>query len=78
LNFNHKTAKLIREGSPALSSTARRERLAQLMSSTALLLCPEIVPSPWGWSEATARRDLAALVLEKKITRTYGGKVVGV
>jgi DeoR/GlpR family transcriptional regulator of sugar metabolism len=51
---------------------ARRERLAQLIEQHRYLpikdLCRHL-----GVSEATARRDLAALVQEKKITRTHGG-----
>lgn len=51
---------------------ARREKLAQLIEQHRYLpigeLCRRLEVS-----EATARRDLAALVREKKITRTYGG-----
>lgn len=51
---------------------ARRERLAQLLGQHRYLpvkdLCRRL-----GVSEATARRDLAALVGEKKIKRTHGG-----
>ena len=51
---------------------ARRERLAQLLGQHRYLpvkdLCRRL-----GVSEATARRDLAALVSEKKIQRTHGG-----
>jgi DeoR/GlpR family transcriptional regulator of sugar metabolism len=51
---------------------ARREKLALLLQQHRYLpiqdLCRRL-----GVSEATARRDLAALVREKKITRTYGG-----
>ncbi len=51
---------------------ARRERLAQLIEQHRYLPVTELCRR-LGVSEATARRDLAALVQEKKITRTYGG-----
>ena len=51
---------------------ARRERLAQLLEQHRYLPLKELCRR-LGVSEATARRDLAALVGEKKITRTYGG-----
>jgi DeoR/GlpR family transcriptional regulator of sugar metabolism len=51
---------------------ARRERLAQLLEQHRYLPVKELCRR-LGVSEATARRDLAALVHEKKITRTYGG-----
>ena len=51
---------------------ARRERLAQLIEQHRYLPVQELCRR-LGVSEATARRDLAALVREKKITRTYGG-----
>ena len=51
---------------------ARRERLAQLLEQHRYLPIKELCRR-LGVSEATARRDLAALVGEKKITRTYGG-----
>ena len=51
---------------------ARRERLAQLLEQHRYLPVQELCRR-LGVSEATARRDLAALVGEKKITRTYGG-----
>ena len=51
---------------------ARRERLAQLLEHHRYLPVQELCRR-LGVSEATARRDLAALVGEKKITRTYGG-----
>ena len=51
---------------------ARRERLAQLIEQHRYLPVQELCRR-LGVSEATARRDLAALVEEKKITRTYGG-----
>ena len=51
---------------------ARRERLAQLLAQHRYLPVQELCRR-LGVSEATARRDLAALVGEKKITRTYGG-----
>ncbi len=51
---------------------ARREKLAKLVEQERYLpvkdLCKRL-----GVSEATARRDLAALVQDKRITRTYGG-----
>src|SRR5882757_7297390 len=51
---------------------ARRERLGQLLEQHRYLPVKELCRR-LGVSEATARRDLAALVDEKKITRTYGG-----
>jgi len=51
---------------------ARRERLAKLIEQHHYLPIRELCQR-LGVSEATARRDLAALVKEKKITRTYGG-----
>lgn len=51
---------------------ARREKLAQLLQQHRYLPIQELCRR-LGVSEATARRDLAALVQEKKITRTYGG-----
>lgn len=51
---------------------ARRERLAQLLEQHRYLPVKELC-SRLGVSEATARRDLAALVSEKKIKRTHGG-----
>ncbi len=51
---------------------ARRERLAQLLGQHRYLPVKELC-SRLGVSEATVRRDLAALVREKKVTRTYGG-----
>jgi DeoR/GlpR family transcriptional regulator of sugar metabolism len=51
---------------------ARRERLAQLLAQHRYLPVKELCRR-LGVSEATARRDLAALVEEKKVTRTFGG-----
>ena len=51
---------------------ARRERLAQLLGQHRYLPVKELC-SRLDVSEATVRRDLAALVREKKVTRTYGG-----
>jgi len=51
---------------------ARREKLAQLLEQHRYLPVQELCRR-LGVSEATARRDLAALEGEKKITRTYGG-----
>ena len=51
---------------------ARRERLAHLLQEHRYLPIKELCRR-LGVSEATARRDLAALAQEKKITRTYGG-----
>ncbi len=54
---------------------ARRERLADLLHRNRFLplgdLCRQL-----GVSEATARRDLAALARENVITRTWGGALV--
>lgn len=51
---------------------ARRERLAQLLGKHRYLPVKELCRK-LQVSEATARRDLAALVQDGKITRTYGG-----
>ena len=51
---------------------ARRERLAQLLGHHRYLPVKELCRK-LEVSEATARRDLAALVSDGKITRTYGG-----
>ena len=51
---------------------ARRERLAQIIEHHRYLPVKELCRR-LDVSEATLRRDLAALVQEKKITRTYGG-----
>ena len=51
---------------------ARRERLAQIIEQHRYLPVKELC-GRLEVSEATLRRDLAALVREKKITRTYGG-----
>jgi len=51
---------------------ARRERLAQLLGQHHYLPVKELCRR-LGVSEATARRDLAALAGEKKIKRTHGG-----
>ena len=51
---------------------ARRARLAQIIEQHRYLPVQELCRR-LGVSEATVRRDLAALVGEKKITRTYGG-----
>jgi len=51
---------------------ARRERLADLLRQHRYLPLHDVC-SQFGISEATARRDLAALSDAKKVTRTYGG-----
>ena len=51
---------------------ARREKLAQLIGQHRYLPIQELCRR-LDMSEATVRRDLAALVKENKITRTYGG-----
>ena len=51
---------------------ARRERLAQIIEQHRYLPVKELCQR-LEVSEATLRRDLAALVQAKKITRTYGG-----
>ena len=51
---------------------ARRDRLAELLGQHHYLPVKELCRR-LGVSEATARRDLAALVGEKKIKRTHGG-----
>ena len=51
---------------------ARRDRLAELLGQHRYLPVKELCRR-LGVSEATARRDLAALVGEKKIKRTHGG-----
>lgn len=51
---------------------ARRDKLAKLIEQERYLPVKELCKR-LGVSEATARRDLAALVHDKRITRTYGG-----
>ena len=51
---------------------SRRDRLAELLGQHHYLPVKELCRR-LGVSEATARRDLAALVGEKKIKRTHGG-----
>lgn len=51
---------------------SRREKLARLLAEEGYLPVRELC-GRLGISEATARRDLAALQNENKITRTYGG-----
>jgi len=51
---------------------ARRDRLAKLIEQERYLPVKELCKR-LDVSEATARRDLAALVQDKRITRTYGG-----
>lgn len=51
---------------------ARRDRLAELLGQHRYLPVKELCRR-LGVSEATARRDLAALAGEKKIKRTHGG-----
>lgn len=51
---------------------ARRSRLARLLQQHRFLPVTELCDR-LGISEATARRDLAALAQERRITRTYGG-----
>ncbi len=51
---------------------ARRDRLAELLGQHRYLPVKELCRR-LGVSEATARRDLAALAGEKKIQRTHGG-----
>ncbi|MDD5351204.1 MAG: DeoR/GlpR family DNA-binding transcription regulator [Chthoniobacteraceae bacterium] len=53
---------------------ARRERLAAMISQYGYMPVSELCRR-LQVSEATARRDLAALAGEKKIKRTYGGAV---
>lgn len=54
---------------------ARRARLADLVNREGYLPVTEVC-TRFGISEATARRDLAALAEEKAITRTHGGALV--
>ncbi len=51
---------------------ARRDKLAKLIEQERYVPVKELCKR-LGVSEATARRDLAALVHDKRITRTYGG-----
>lgn len=51
---------------------SRRERLSSLLSRHRYLPLRELC-SRLGVSEATVRRDLAALERDRKVTRTYGG-----
>jgi DeoR/GlpR family transcriptional regulator of sugar metabolism len=54
---------------------ARRQRAAELLQQSQYIPLKEFC-SRLGVSEATARRDLAALAHERKITRTWGGALV--
>lgn len=54
---------------------ARRTRLAALVNREGYLPVAEVC-SRLGISEATARRDLAALAKDRAITRTHGGALV--
>jgi len=54
---------------------ARRRKLSELISSHHYLPVPEVCRQ-LGISEATARRDLAALAKQGTITRTHGGAVL--
>ena len=51
---------------------ARREKLSRLLEQHRYLSVPELC-AQLGISEATARRDLTALSLAERITRTHGG-----
>jgi DeoR/GlpR family transcriptional regulator of sugar metabolism len=53
----------------------RRRRLASLIQQRGYVPVGELCRE-FGISEATARRDLAALAREQKITRTFGGALV--
>lgn len=53
----------------------RRRRLASLIQQRGYVPVSELCRE-FGISEATARRDLAALAREQKITRTFGGALV--
>lgn len=57
---------------PAHVVDARRRRLAELLSRKGYLPLPDICAA-LGVSAATARRDLAHLAADRRITRTYGG-----
>ncbi len=52
----------------------RREQLAEFLQGNAYASLQE-VRARFNTSEATARRDLAALAVRKQIVRTYGGAV---
>src|SRR5688572_19226460 len=54
---------------------ARRAQLAGILASEGYLPLAEVCQR-LGVSEATARRDLAALAGENAITRTHGGALV--
>jgi DeoR/GlpR family transcriptional regulator of sugar metabolism len=54
---------------------ARRQRVARLLQQNRYMPVQELCRR-LGISEATARRDLAALARENRITRTYGGAFV--
>src|SRR3954468_24639264 len=53
----------------------RREKLAQLLRQHQYMPLSELC-ARLSISEATARRDLAALAEQKTITRTYGGALM--
>jgi DeoR/GlpR family transcriptional regulator of sugar metabolism len=54
---------------------ARRRRMALLLQENGYLPVQEVCQR-LGISEATARRDLAALELQKRVRRTFGGALV--
>ena len=54
---------------------ARRQRVAELLQQSQYIPLKELCRR-LGVSEATARRDLAALARERTITRTWGGALV--
>jgi DeoR/GlpR family transcriptional regulator of sugar metabolism len=72
IDFDHKSWHQFLMRVPDHLVKARRDRLAQLLGQHRYLPVQELCRL-LGVSEATARRDLAALVREKKVTRTYGG-----
>ena len=74
IDLAHKYARMEALKVPLHIVLARRERLAAMISQHGYMPVSELCRR-LNVSEATARRDLAALAGEKKIKRTYGGAV---
>jgi len=74
IDLTHKPDKITAVKVPFHIVKARRERLAGMLAQHGYMPVSELCRR-LEVSEATARRDLAALVEEKKIKRTYGGAI---
>lgn len=57
---------------PAIGSTARRDRIVQLATTTGLASVEEL-SRRFGVTASTIRRDLARLTNDGRLARTYGG-----